>query len=80
MSQIAWLSIVIEEDKLCIMDNLWLDKCPNLKCQIALEGILETWLFEETESQDCKDTLFDGETTEEIEWPWGGAGAEGWNL
>jgi len=62
------------------MDNLWLDKCPNLKCQITFEGILETSLLEETELHDCKDTLLNKETTEEMEWAWGGAGAEGCNL
>jgi len=31
-SQVALLSTEIEEYNWCILDNLWLDKCPNLKC------------------------------------------------
>jgi len=39
-SQSALLSTQIEGCKLCIFDNLWLDKCPNLKCQSA-----DTWIW-----------------------------------
>jgi len=39
------------------LDNVWLDKCPNLKCQIALEGIKEIATLEQTELHEFKETL-----------------------
>lgn len=56
-SQVALLSTEIESYNWCILDNLWLDKCPNLKCQIALEGIKEIATFEQTELHEFKETF-----------------------
>ena len=56
MSQVDLLSTWIVGYNWCNCDSLWLDKCPNLKCQSALEGI---WTLElqETELHDCNGIL-----------------------
>jgi len=53
MSQVALLSLIIEEYKDDILSILWWDKCPNLKCHKALTGMkwLELQATVETEVQ-----------------------------
>jgi len=57
MSQVALLSTEIEGYNWSILDNLWLDKCPNLKCQISFEGIKEIATLVQTELLEFRETL-----------------------